>query len=593
MPGSNTNVPSYFNWNYTMPSLDANGQLTGSPTPQGENDPSKGVDIRAPDGTWQHMDPHVDRYGNLVNNPTIFMSDSLDGGFAAAYPDTDEYGHIGRVFRTDRNRAIGKMLAIVGGGALAANAMGPLQGAGAAGEHYATGFASASDAAFGSVAPAAAEAGTLAPISVGASYLPGGTLGFAGAGAAGAGGVSSLAGLPVLGTGSMAAFPSLAGGAGGSGTLGNLTEDSLQGATGGGEGASALPGDTGMTIPKQSFMNRLGTMGKNYITNQDGSYNWMNMIKLGAAGSGVLGALTGRNNQPSAPGQPAWMTQPMDILPFNRQQTPNMSKEDYYNYGHSGGEHQFFTNNEIPHKAGGGNVSGPGSGRSDDIEARLSDGEYVMDAETVSLLGDGSTDEGSRRLDQMRENLRKHKGKKLAKGKFSLTAKKPEQYLPAMKKAKGGRVRRFAEGGLAKGSAMKKLNSLADQFQRALSSGDSDSVEKLTAPLTAMHPDSVKTGYEAFAKGGSVADAIRKLLGAVREKPGVQSRTMQMMLTPKDRLPPGTDFNTPVDLDAVNAQLKRMKPDSPAVRMYEGDERRKKSRSTAELYSLADQPLEQ
>lgn len=79
-------------------------------------------------------------------------------------------------------------------------------------------------------------------------------------------------------------------------------------------------------------------------------------------------------------------------------------------------------------------VSGGGSGRDDTVEALLSDGEYVMDAESVALLGDGSLDEGAARLDAMRENLRKHKGAAMAKGKFTPAAKAPEQYL-----AKGGR----------------------------------------------------------------------------------------------------------------------------------------------------------
>lgn len=74
-------------------------------------------------------------------------------------------------------------------------------------------------------------------------------------------------------------------------------------------------------------------------------------------------------------------------------------------------------------------VRGGGSGRDDTINARLSDGEYVMDAETVAMLGDGSTDEGARRLDAMRAQLRKHKGKTLARGKFSPNAKSPLAYL--------------------------------------------------------------------------------------------------------------------------------------------------------------------
>lgn len=93
-------------------------------------------------------------------------------------------------------------------------------------------------------------------------------------------------------------------------------------------------------------------------------------------------------------------------------------------------------NQEVPRLARGGALSqvaylarGAGSGRADTIDARLSDGEYVMDAETVALLGDGSTKEGARRLDSMREQLRQHKGKSMARGQFSANAKSPLAYL--------------------------------------------------------------------------------------------------------------------------------------------------------------------
>jgi hypothetical protein len=79
-------------------------------------------------------------------------------------------------------------------------------------------------------------------------------------------------------------------------------------------------------------------------------------------------------------------------------------------------------------------VNGPGTGRSDEIPALLSDGEYVIDAETVALLGDGSSKAGANRLDQFRINVRKDKGRNLAKGEFSVNAKRPEHYL------KGGRA---------------------------------------------------------------------------------------------------------------------------------------------------------
>jgi len=104
-----------------------------------------------------------------------------------------------------------------------------------------------------------------------------------------------------------------------------------------------------------------------------------------------------------------------------------------------GGEFDYWAQNaDVPLaaptvSAAGRYVKGPGTGRSDDIPARLSDGEYVMDAETVALLGDGSGDAGAKRLDEMRRNLRKHKATNLSKGGFSHKAKAPHQYM-----ARGG-----------------------------------------------------------------------------------------------------------------------------------------------------------
>jgi hypothetical protein len=74
-------------------------------------------------------------------------------------------------------------------------------------------------------------------------------------------------------------------------------------------------------------------------------------------------------------------------------------------------------------------VAGPGSGREDKIPALLSDGEYVIDAETLALLGDGSTKEGARRMDKFRANIRKHKGRALSRGRISPNAKSPNKYM--------------------------------------------------------------------------------------------------------------------------------------------------------------------
>lgn len=57
----------------------------------------------------------------------------------------------------------------------------------------------------------------------------------------------------------------------------------------------------------------------------------------------------------------------------------------------------------------GSSVNGAGDGQSDDIPAMLADGEYVIDAETVAQLGNGSNKAGAKVLDKFREEIRKHK----------------------------------------------------------------------------------------------------------------------------------------------------------------------------------------
>ena len=109
---------------------------------------------------------------------------------------------------------------------------------------------------------------------------------------------------------------------------------------------------------------------------------------------------------------------------FNRKST---DPKVWENYGY-GPEQQFFTDNTIT-AATGRYVRGGGTGTSDSIPARLSDGEYVIDAQTVSMLGDGSSDAGAKKLDEMREQIRRHKGKALAQGKFAPQAKGPLSYV--------------------------------------------------------------------------------------------------------------------------------------------------------------------
>lgn len=118
------------------------------------------------------------------------------------------------------------------------------------------------------------------------------------------------------------------------------------------------------------------------------------------------------------------MTARLPQVDFNRKR--NDVKVDT-NYGYGPGAN-FYTNNALP-AAKGRYVKGGGTGTSDSIPAVLSDGEYVIDAQTVSMLGNGSSDAGAKKLDSMREEVRKHKGSALAKGKFAPESKSPLSYM--------------------------------------------------------------------------------------------------------------------------------------------------------------------
>jgi hypothetical protein len=73
-------------------------------------------------------------------------------------------------------------------------------------------------------------------------------------------------------------------------------------------------------------------------------------------------------------------------------------------------------------------VAGDGGGQDDDVDAMLSSGEYVFDADVVSALGDGNNEAGARILDELRAKIRQHKRAAPA-NKIPPKAKSIEQYL--------------------------------------------------------------------------------------------------------------------------------------------------------------------
>lgn len=196
--------------------------------------------------------------------------------------------------------------------------------------------------------------------------------------------------------------------------------------------------------PPPSFLDKLKDLLGDYATPE-------NILKLlGALGAGA--SSSGTTTKTTGTGVTGGLGGALPKYEIKRTQlSPDI---DYYTYG-TRPEARFFeyaqkvveptqppakepetgmaTGGLTGYAAGGSNrsryMAGEGSGRDDKIPALLSDGEYVMDAETLALLGDGSTKEGARRMDQFRANIRKHKGRALSRGQISPNAKSPDKYM--------------------------------------------------------------------------------------------------------------------------------------------------------------------
>ena len=108
--------------------------------------------------------------------------------------------------------------------------------------------------------------------------------------------------------------------------------------------------------------------------------------------------------------------------------SPQMVSQARQTYGFSAG-------GPTEMAVGGKLLSGHGDGMSDSIkanisgsqEARLGDGEFVVAADVVSGLGNGSTDAGAKQLYSMMDKVRKARTGRKAQGRQI----NPQQYMPA------------------------------------------------------------------------------------------------------------------------------------------------------------------
>lgn len=214
-----------------------------------------------------------------------------------------------------------------------------------------------------------------------------------------------------------------------------------------------MPMNSGDT--QKAFDNALSSNPKDFVSaasspsssSGSGGFDLNKMLMtgaLGVAGTSLLGGSSAPAGQtttsatvPLSQAQIDYLNRPSQTFDWEKIQ------EDAQNSGMPVAQFLAKNWNEVsegkyykPNMATGGALNniarfaqGSGTGRDDTIDAKLSDGEYVIDAETVAMLGDGSNKAGALKLDQMRREIRKQKGKALAKGKFSPNAKSPLTYI--------------------------------------------------------------------------------------------------------------------------------------------------------------------
>ena len=183
----------------------------------------------------------------------------------------------------------------------------------------------------------------------------------------------------------------------------------------------------------------IGSITPSFSSNKDADLSQMNEIDR----QNFLRYM--RNYTPSlAPGYAAGGITDLDGYMSNAQNIPNPQEvADPEGYG----------SNSMRLMAGGGIADlggyaaggrpnllhGPGDGVSDDIPAsiggkqpaRLASGEYVVSSRIVSELGNGSTDAGAARLDEMVKRIQEGRKKTIGKGKEYAKDTKPYKYLPA------------------------------------------------------------------------------------------------------------------------------------------------------------------
>jgi hypothetical protein len=159
-----------------------------------------------------------------------------------------------------------------------------------------------------------------------------------------------------------------------------------------------------------------------------GNYLVQNPVQVGGA-SGVLGGI-GSVSAPGLPGEEEY-DGPLSKFRYDPRRYKPMAGgglADSMPAMRMGGHLGSYSD-------GGRLLKGPGDGMSDDIPAkigkrqpaRLADGEFVVPADVVSGIGNGSTDAGAKKLYAMMSKVRKARTGTKKQGKEI----NPNKYMPA------------------------------------------------------------------------------------------------------------------------------------------------------------------
>jgi len=209
---------------------------------------------------------------------------------------------------------------------------------------------------------------------------------------------------------------------------------------------------TPTTVPFENLSvgDKLGSFGRGLesLTSSSGRQNLINAYGgsglkagLGAAAFASPLVMPLLTPEPAQAEEASYYNGPFESLESVRQRARGYAEGGITDLGMAGGG-AFDARTKLPAYdepmdayAKGGYLDGPGDGMSDSIPAtiankqpaRLADGEFVVPADVVSHLGNGSTKAGAQRLYSMMDKVRKARTGTTQQGKQI----NPKKYLPA------------------------------------------------------------------------------------------------------------------------------------------------------------------